>query len=276
MKVINTYNADNLLETLLEQEWEQGWVNRSRRNFEYSTDDLPQTITDQDWDNSSQTFINVQLTESSYTIDLEIETRLISFWNTTTNSWDISRKTEYSYNNSGLLSNTSMFSWVDSDWIETNHSETEYDSNNNLIRQSDYALDSYGEWVWAAQELFEFDGNNNRTRRTRQIWDIYEQTFINNSRTDYFFSLQDIMLDVADHKNIQLKVSPNPSRGVFNITTESMSTSNLNIKVTDISGRNILTTTTSGSNHTIDLSNQASGLYFLYVNDAIPQKIVLK
>jgi len=62
-------------------------------------------------------------------------------------------------------------------------------------------------------------------------------------------------------KLTQFEVYPNPTSGIF--TFKSISTSNVAVSVINLMGSTILNFTTQDLTSTIDLSNQAAGVYFL-------------
>ena len=75
----------------------------------------------------------------------------------------------------------------------------------------------------------------------------------------------------------RITIYPNPSNGIFNIQT-SVNFSNIIIK--DVTGRTIKKLTVSDSNYaTINIENQASGIYFLEIqleNEIITKKIIIE
>jgi len=76
------------------------------------------------------------------------------------------------------------------------------------------------------------------------------------------------------------KVYPNPSNGIFNVEFNSRSTSNVEIKLFDIMGRNILKRVFKNNstmfNERINIQNISSGIYILQVkrgNEISSQKL---
>ena len=84
---------------------------------------------------------------------------------------------------------------------------------------------------------------------------------------------------VSDIKQSQFIVYPNPSNGLFQIKPIHQY-DYINIKVRDLSGKLIyVDQPESNSVYTIDLSNQAKGVYLLEINvdqKVINQKLIIK
>ncbi|MDR0864399.1 MAG: T9SS type A sorting domain-containing protein [Candidatus Symbiothrix sp.] len=72
----------------------------------------------------------------------------------------------------------------------------------------------------------------------------------------------------------RVSIFPNPSDGIFQIQTPQ----NGVVLITDISGKLVLKEKTNSANHTIDISNQAAGMYILslQMNDQVYQSKLIK
>ena len=87
------------------------------------------------------------------------------------------------------------------------------------------------------------------------------------------------LLSVDEFETNNFVVFPNPSKGIFNIKTKMQSTFDLNIY--DVSGKLILQqkdVKTNNNMHQINISNYASGVYFLDINNdgsKITKKLIL-
>jgi len=73
-----------------------------------------------------------------------------------------------------------------------------------------------------------------------------------------------------------VKISPNPSNGIFNIKVTD--NSKVSVLITDISGRTVLNSNVNKQDFTIDLTNQNSGIYFitLKINNKIYNSKLIK
>jgi hypothetical protein len=60
------------------------------------------------------------------------------------------------------------------------------------------------------------------------------------------------------------KIYPNPSNGIVNITAEQLN--DYKVRVTDITGKTMLTKEYNGIENTLDISSFANGLYFFEIN----------
>jgi Secretion system C-terminal sorting domain/Beta-propeller repeat len=75
-------------------------------------------------------------------------------------------------------------------------------------------------------------------------------------------------------KTSSFLISPNPSQGIYQITFDETSTDNMKVEVYDIQGRLVYTQAVGkNKNMTIDISNQASGVYVLKVKAKQKQEV---
>ncbi|MEN9401293.1 MAG: hypothetical protein RL632_2396, partial [Bacteroidota bacterium] len=82
-----------------------------------------------------------------------------------------------------------------------------------------------------------------------------------------------IDLSGLDDKDLsKISVSPNPSWGMFNITSDQVLIGALT--VTDASGRIIATEALNGLTKTIDLSSAVTGVYYFTINTDATQKVI--
>jgi hypothetical protein len=91
-------------------------------------------------------------------------------------------------------------------------------------------------------------------------------------------STEPILGSVEDlNSNIHIKISPNPSNGVFNINITSAETNNVNLTVKNVIGETILTETVNvagSTNHQILLTDYSKGIYFLTVGNKTVKLVV--
>jgi hypothetical protein len=75
-----------------------------------------------------------------------------------------------------------------------------------------------------------------------------------------------------DKDNTKFSVQPNPSWGMFNITSDKVMTGTLTI--TDASGRMIGTEALNGLTKTIDLTSAVTGVYYFTIKTDTTQKVI--
>jgi hypothetical protein len=68
----------------------------------------------------------------------------------------------------------------------------------------------------------------------------------------------------AIKSNVDLKIYPNPSNGIYQFELDKVEMEGLEIIITDINGRNI-NSEFNLKNNSIDLSNQPNGVYFVKI-----------
>lgn len=70
---------------------------------------------------------------------------------------------------------------------------------------------------------------------------------------------------IEDFESIGVSLSPNPTNGILNITSESNSTT---VSVFDVLGQEVLSTVNSG-NFSIDLTSENTGIYFVSISNEL-------
>ncbi len=95
------------------------------------------------------------------------------------------------------------------------------------------------------------------------------------------FSVVDNITSVDDSEVSKIKVSPNPSAGIFNLNiSEDLISGPAFLRITDVSGREVYVAFIENTNTTINLENLPSGLYFAQIAEikmpVKPAKLIKK
>jgi N-acetylneuraminic acid mutarotase len=116
-----------------------------------------------------------------------------------------------------------------------------------------------GTCVSSANSIYYSTGINSSNTRQKETWKILDPTTAN---------------EPVSHENI--KVFPNPSPGIITIRTNL---SQYHVKILAIDGQTVYSSTIGSNNCTLDLTNLAGGLYYLYLSNGIrkyTQKLIVK
>ena len=108
------------------------------------------------WNSTSQSWVNSSKTETDY-INSQIIERIYYSWDSVLSIWNSTNKTEYLYNVNGVSVTSISSSWlsVSSSWLKSNKTEEINDINgNNLLRNSSQWVASSNIW----EELWEVTG----------------------------------------------------------------------------------------------------------------------
>lgn len=70
---------------------------------------------------------------------------------------------------------------------------------------------------------------------------------------------------IADQNNLAVSIFPNPASSTLTIETEAMTAEKTRLRVSDLSGRCILTEQMQGPRHELNISGLANGLYLLSI-----------
>ncbi len=117
-----------------------------------------------------------------------------------------------------------------------------------------------GEYIASGGEQFIIIGNFNTNATT--------STIIVNNNTDSYYYIDDVSvwdctgsgLGVDELSDNNISISPNPTRGVFTVSTKQKVK---NINIYNVLGEVVFTTTTANPQTTIDMSSEANGIYFV-------------
>jgi hypothetical protein len=88
---------------------------------------------------------------------------------------------------------------------------------------------------------------------------------------DFDLNITEMDIDDASIKDlpqISANIYPNPTDGILNITTPS----NVDISITDVTGKTVYTNKNIGDNTTIDLTFLHSGVYFAKIKSVSGEK----
>lgn len=128
------------------------------------------------------------------------------------------------------------------------------------------------------------------TTQTLKVSTLRDSTyFVSVSTADGCISIDSINIEIdictkiaENRNNVYFKITPNPSNGIFNIQATSLKNIHM-LEVYDLHGKVILSKQLNISERqwqtTIDMSNQAKGVYFIRLSSAngnMVQKIILK
>ena len=90
-------------------------------------------------------------------------------------------------------------------------------------------------------------------------------------------------IPVPSKDNFALQVSPNPSQGKFNIVVNGVNSTELNMTITDVQGKTVLTSTMTASSNkataSVDLSTYPKGIYIVKVSGnqgVLTEKMVIR
>jgi hypothetical protein len=101
---------------------------------------------------------------------------------------------------------------------------------------------------------------------------------LNSGTRDLFVFKLDMLPELSINENIKnnlFSIFPNPSHGVYQIVFENTNMSDLEIEVYDLTGRLVLNQNVNYNNNLyIDLSKEASGIYFLKVKTNHGEQII--
>ncbi|MBK7653031.1 MAG: T9SS type A sorting domain-containing protein [Flammeovirgaceae bacterium] len=77
---------------------------------------------------------------------------------------------------------------------------------------------------------------------------------------------------MAENSAETISISPNPSQGIFTVSSTDMSAASLAIEVTDVKGKIVFNAPSFLSGTvTVDISSQPKGMYFVKISNGVKQ-----
>lgn len=121
------------------------------------------------------------------------------------------------------------------------------------------------QWLDCSNNFAEIQGETNQTYEPSQSG-LYSCRITIDGCTANTNCLTVQVVSVDDIEAVKWNVFPNPSNGVFNISTDAM-ISNAKVEVYSAVGQLVHSTTIDGTQVSVDLSNQPNGVYIVKVNN---------
>lgn len=214
-------------------------------------------------------------------------------WNVISSKWESITKTEYAYNISNQLINEIFYHFNVMFWSPNTKYEYTYDSNGKLEQKVMYQP-IYKQWrrIYTIEYGEKFNGQPNLMESKYNFWGGDAGTYINNY-IPYYFN-EEIAIMNANKMSIKyfidttfvtnayadktwLKIYPNPSNGVFYISTQEHYIENW--EVFNLSGVMVKNNQNKYQTGVVDLTNLPDGMYMIKVktsdNKILKQKIAI-
>lgn len=223
------------------------WYFTNRQCFEYNNDHIITNVHTQNYDFVQEKWNN------EYRAEWQYENNIIEFYQREvwrSNAWRNDEKTQYSYNETGILDTLTTFrsSGSSDDW--------DYGVRQSLVFNED-----------GNRELFHYEMIN-----VENEWETVRKGF-------YYYSAFIFPNAISEIDNLEFTIYPNPTKGKLSIEFAEGFEENTIVFINDINGRTIKTVPISYENKLIDLSGQPTGVYFIQVLNGTKtgtQKIILK
>ena len=145
-----------------------------------------------------------------------------------------------------------------------------YDDKTSIAKKAEYVVDYNlrGAIIWEITGDYLETSSGSGIIKSTPLVDTLNYTFCN------YFGVP-TAIDMEEKIENQLNVFPNPSNGVFNIST---TIENATITLKDVTGKLLIEKLMEGKNLELNISKYEKGIYFLSLNTsykALTRKIVL-
>ena len=144
-------------------------------------------------------------------------------------------------------------------WSVSYVDEVAFDDNGNMLYMRGYEFGSGEQMVtYWDNYLYTYDAQNRLTERIVQMYNMDEQTLVNDSRSVYPQFLD--VTSVSSARAAAVKAYPNPSSGIIQIEGLKAGTQ---ARVFNLLGAEVIRFSAVSGSNTIDLSQLPSGVYIL-------------
>jgi len=301
-RYVETYLSNGNLETEIYQTWNgTSWDNYYKYSYTYNSSNFVTEYLSQIW--SGGVWVNNSFSTRSYTLSGELSTYITYTWSGT--AWTNSYQYMYTYDSNGNETNLLGQKWDPANgWVNYSQSTYQYDSNNNnteslsqnwdtgtsgwvnysknirtynsansILTATSQIWNTGTGWENSAFGSYSYDANNNYSEISYKNWDTGSSSWVNSNRYTAFLW---IMITDVEDDGMQINTFklydnyPNPFNPSTKIRFNVPSTSNVTIRVYDITGKEIkslVNQTLEHGAHEIEFNGNeiASGVYLYKV-----------
>ena len=268
LRVSFIYNNSNDVISFIGEQWLIGsWKVVEQDKYEYTYDITgKRSLYQQRWDTITNIWVNYDKRDYLNDTQKLVLEEQHQTWNKNSNSWEYYYKGVNTYNSNQKLkiSKGQDYSFP-SGWSDLGQTNYSYDSNGDLINELILTwTNEINSSVKILKNSFQDNYINNTDgtvfQHTSQSWDVYKNIWNNFYRDTYDYPT------ITDNKkqidNVNFKIYPNPTSGIFTINSHFENTASLNL--IDILGKQVLNNyqINIGFNQ-IDVSELSKGVYFI-------------
>jgi hypothetical protein len=167
-------------------------------------------------------------------------------------------------------------------YINSTYEVYAYDGNNNLISELREVAPPPGSGVSSgvlantSQTLYTYDANNLRISAVGQEWISTNSTWLNADSTHWYYPNSSTGIKDQSANNISISLYPNPASDKVSISIAN-ATGETNLRITDISGKVVMSRSIRSSDSTIDVRDLKYGVYlfqFQNYQGTITKKVI--
>lgn len=328
-RLLYTYNIIGNDSIKIQENWDMDssrWIPVKRFRYTYDANDKPLMDLEENWDGGSNQYVSFVRSSSAYdgTGNLTSKTRevynsgtwqnasrLVSeydgnnnktadqneMWSTGSNKWQISDRTEYTFNGNNQLVKTTYKNgaglnkereytnhYTSTGQIDTTYNYSwigpltilklvaNYDSADRLTGTYETTYSSIQkQWTPHLQTTYDYDGNSRRVNLSIMSWNAAMVAFKKVNEYKYYYDTFGITSIPSITKEALLTLYPVPSREHLEVQIDLPAYQYYSLSVTDISGKTLMTVANEGSglqNHTLLLNGLTPGIYYLNFQSA--------
>lgn len=262
------YNNSNDAISSIGEQWLKGsWKVVEQDKYEYTYDITgKRSFYHQRWDTITNIWVNYDKRDylnDNHKLMLEEQRQT---WNKNSNSWVYYYKGVNTYNsNQKLEISKDQDYYISTGWSDSGQSNYIYDSNGDLINE---LIQIWTDEINSSVKILKnfsqdnYTNNNDGTvfQKISQSWDVNTNSWNNSLRVT--FDYPTITDNIRKFDNVNYKIYPNPTTGIFIINS---SLENLVfLQILDVLGKQVLKNfvINKGANQ-IDASELSKGVYFI-------------
>ncbi len=258
----NEYNNLTIEQGYSYYEYADEWNISTNMIYEYTYDENGKVILYMSYSGEEKT--PIEKNETIYNDDNSHIAYRYS-WDSNANDWLNNSKTEYAYNNNGLMTLFCNYEWDedteqwDGEWKQI----YEFDDNGNETLGSSYSWDdSINDWYGRIKTEFIFDTNENLVEMDSYNWDYDAANWIYSYKLIYYYS-EHVFSNISQTQETQISLYPNPTTSNLTVTFTEATTATLELY--NLQGAKVLSKQVN-SNAPISLDDLEQGIYLYKLN----------
>lgn len=242
---------------------------RKDYRFLFSYEDGNKTrLLRQNYRTDLQNWVNSNKTVYTYDLQNRLTAETGDVWDADSTKWDPNSRIKFLYNDTGYLADKIYKAWKAEAWshyARYNYSWDEQGNNTNIVYSVWSSVDSI--WDKNAAYQYDYDADGDLIREIWKDFNHQDSTWLSTFKIDYFYSLPTYK---KEQDEARLRIFPNPFTDKLTIdieTTDFFNPTPIQLRITDLNGRTLYTTTLKDARTTLNGLNLPPGIYLITLQE---------
>lgn len=266
-RIYYNYYGNDLVKEELAQDWQGGWINRSRTSHAYDGSNREILNQRTNWDIFNSQWQNSDRSTTTYTGNTAEVVREVY----NNGNWENSSKSVITYNANGKPGNAAGSQWNGSAWVNTSKTIYQYNANGN-IEEEQQQVWSGTTYINSTEWVYAYDMVKEVITAKLLVWNTvankFEMTLGSYETRDYYQWATGIGNSLVND-NTGYHVYPVPAKNILHLLAGVQAQTATTISITDMTGKLVKMQQLPAlhtADETIDISALPAGAYLLHIN----------